>query len=130
MALKVDISELGAIIEKELTVYNEHVVDGLKKEARRSVRKLVTETKATAPVGNRQKHYRDSITSKVLEESYRGVTYVWYVKGSDYRLSHLLERGHQNRDGGRTEGTHFIEKASVSILDEFEQKVKEAIENG
>lgn len=130
MSVNVSIDQLGEAISRELTLYSQSVIDGVKKEAKKSINRLVKDTKATAPVGNRKKHYRDSITSRKLSENDRSVTYVWYVKGSDYRLSHLLERGHALRDGGRVSGTHFIEKASDPILLEYIQAVEEVIKNG
>ena len=130
MSNSIDIGQLGDEIAKELTLYSDSVITGIKKEAKSSMSRLVKQTKATAPVGHRQKHYRDSITSKKQSEDSRSVSYVWYVKGSDYRLSHLLEDGHALRDGGRTEGTHFIEKASNPILEEYIRAVEEVINNG
>ena len=125
--MAISIGELTQAVEKELTLYSESVRNSVTKEAKESMDKLVKKTKETAPVGHRQKHYRDNITSKKTHEDNKGATYTWYVKGSDYRLSHLLENGHALRDGGRTEGTHFIQKASEPILAEFERKVEEAI---
>ena len=129
MANNIDSGSLTEAINKELTIYSKGVTESVKKLAKESMTKLVKQTKATAPVGKRVKHYRDSISSRKTEENDRGVTYAWYVKGSNYRLSHLLERGHALRQGGRVEGTHFIEKASDPILAEYEQKVEEAIRN-
>ena len=130
MSNSISIDQLGEAIAKELTLYGENIITGVKKEAKSSMSRLVKQTKATAPVGHRQKHYRDSITSKKQSEDKRSISYVWYVKGSDYRLSHLLEDGHALRDGGRTEGTHFIEKASNPILEEYIRAVEEVINNG
>ena len=130
MSKSVGIDQLGDAIAKELTIYGDNVIEAIKNQAKESMRQLVKETKATAPVGNRQKHYRDSITSKKVEETDRKVEYVWYVKGSDYRLSHLLEKGHASRNGGRVPGTHFIQKASDPILEEYVNKVEEVIKNG
>jgi hypothetical protein len=126
----IGIEDLGDAIKKELTIYRENVTEGIKQEAKSSMSRLVKTTKATAPVGNRQKHYRDSIKSKKVSETDREVTYLWYVAGSDYRLSHLLENGHANRDGGRTPGTHFIQKASDPILEDYLKAVEEVIKNG
>lgn len=130
MSKTIGVEELGAAIAKELTIYGENVIEGIKNEAKSHVKQLVKDTKATAPVGNRSKHYRDSITSKKTAETDRSIEYTWYVKGSDYRLSHLLEKGHALRDGGRTEGTHFIQNASDPILEDYLKAVEEVIKNG
>lgn len=130
MSKTIGVEELGDAIAKELTIYGENVIEGIKNEAKSHVKQLVKDTKTTAPVGNRQKHYRDSITSKKTMETDRSIEYTWYVKGSDYRLSHLLEKGHALRDGGRTEGTHFIQNASDPILEDYLKAVEEVIKNG
>ena len=121
---------LSEAINRELTLYSREVTETLKNEAKIHMDQLVKETKRTAPVGNRQKHYRDNISSQRTKDDTFGASYTWYVKGSDYRLSHLLENGHALRNGDRVEGTHFIEKASEPILADFEKKVEEAIRNG
>ena len=130
MSTTISTNQLSDAIAKELNIYGKNVIDGVKKEAKKSMSQLVKDTKATAPVGKRQNHYRDSIKSKKTAESDRGVEYTWYVDGSDYRLSHLLENGHALRDGGRVEGTHFIKKASDPILEKYIQAVEEVIKNG
>lgn len=130
MSKTIGVDQLGEAIAKELTIYSDNVIEGIKNEAKSHVKQLVKDTKATAPVGNRSKHYRDSITSKKTAETVRSIEYTWYVKGSDYRLSHLLEKGHALRDGGRTTGTHFIQNASDPILEDYIKAVEEVIKNG
>lgn len=126
----IEIGGLSEAIERELTIYSQGVTETIKNEAKSHMKELVKKTKATAPVGHRQKHYRDNITSQKVREDNRGASYQWYVKGSDYRLSHLLENGHATKDGGRVEGTHFIQHATEPILADYEAKVEEAIRNG
>lgn len=128
--MSVSVDQLSEAISRELTLYNRNVIDGVKKQAKQSMDQLVKDTKATAPVGNRKKHYRDSIKSKKVSENDRSVTYQWYVAGSDYRLSHLLENGHALRNGGRVAGTHFIKNASDPILQAYLDAVEEVIRNG
>ena len=129
MKTVVSVEGLDDAITQHLRIFGETVQEGIRSEARKSMQKLVKVTKATAPVGNREKHYRDSIKSKAYHST-RQSKYIWYVDGPDYRLSHLLERGHALRDGGRTEGTHFIEKATDPILEEYLKAVEEVIKNG
>jgi hypothetical protein len=128
--LSTPIDQLSDAINNELTIYSQHIIDGIKEEAKKSMKELVRQTKATAPVGKRKRHYKNSITSKKTAENDRSVTYTWYVKGSNYRLSHLLENGHALRNGGRTTGTHFIQNASEPILEQYLEAVREVIRNG
>ena len=126
----IEIGRLSEAINRELSIYSQEVTNIVKQEAKSHMSDLVKQTKKTAPVGNRRKHYKDNIKSKKTSENDRGASYTWYVEGSDYRLSHLLENGHALRDGGRTEGTHFIQKASEPIIADYIAKVEEAIRNG
>lgn len=131
MSNVVTVEKLGDAISEVLENYNKVVIKGVKTEARTSMDQLVKTTKATAPVGSRRrKHYKNSIASKVDSENAFGATYIWYVKGSDYRLSHLLENGHALRQGGRVPGTHFIKKASDQIIQEYTKKIEEILKNG
>ncbi len=128
--MSVSVNQLSEAISKELNLYHDNVITGIKKEAKKSMDQLVKDTKATAPVGKRKKHYRSNIKSKKVSENSRSVSYVWYVGGSDYRLSHLLENGHALKNGGRVAGTHFIKNASDPILKQYIQAVEEVIKNG
>ena len=119
----VSIDELNAAITGILNEYNAEVVSDLKSTTNQAMKELVQISKDTAPVGKRSKHYRDSITSKTLSENDRGITQLWYVKGSDYRLTHLLNNGHALRDGGRYPGTNFLGKAVDSVVEQYLQKI-------
>lgn len=125
----IDVSNLGDAISEELTIWDKEINEKIDDLAKQSMKQLVADTKATAPVGNRKKHYKDSIKSRG-EKTTRATTYTWYVDGPDYRLSHLLENGHALRNGGRVEGTHFIKKASDPILEKYVKAVEEVLTNG
>jgi hypothetical protein len=128
--MAIQINELNEAIQNALEEYNKNVVTGLKKTTVKAMKDLVQNTKETAPVGKRSEHYRDNISSKTLRETEYGITKLWHVKGSDYRLSHLLNNGHALRDGGRYPGTNFIGKAVDHILPFYEKEVEEVIKNG
>lgn len=130
MANTIQIDQLSQAIEQELTLYSSDIIKGIKRETKKSIKRLVDETKATAPVGNRSDHYKDNIKSRKIEETERAVTYQWYVDGPDARLSHLLNNGHALRNGGRYEGTGFISKAEVSIIEDYEKAIEEVCKNG
>ena len=130
MSTIISVDQLSDAVQEELTLYGKNVIDGVKKQAKKSMDQLVKDTKATAPVGRRSKHYKDSIKGKKTKEHDRSVTYTWYVDGPDYRLSHLLENGHALKNGGRVEGTHFIKNASDPILEQYIKAVEEVCKNG
>ena len=130
--------ELNTQLNRVLTVYNEEINEKLREITRESMKKLVRETKATAPRGNRAKEsYRRSISANYqgLKASARGlkgqdVSALWYVKAPNYRLTHLLVHGHATRDGGRTNANPFLQNAVDRVIPEYEEKVQEAISNG
>lgn len=128
--MNIGIDGLSDAINQELTIYSKHITDGIKSEAKKSMKELVEKTKATAPVGKRHRHYRDSITSRKESENDRSVKYLWYVKGSDYRISHLINNGHALKNGGRINGTKFITKAHDQVIKNYEENVKKVIKNG
>ena len=131
-------NDLGTQMEQVLTIYSEEINDKLREITRECMKKLVKETKATAPRGHRKKNqYKKSITAdyRGLKHSARGlkgqdVAATWYVKAPDYRLTHLLVYGHATSNGGRTRANPFLENARARIVAEYEQKVQEALQNG
>lgn len=130
MAKTIKPEQLSEAIQTELKNYTDDVIKGVKNESKRAMDNLVSRTKATAPVGKRRKHYRDSITSKQTKNTPLQAIYTWFVKGSDYRLSHLLNNGHALRNGGRYAGTSFITKAYNAIEKDYEEAVERVIQNG
>lgn len=77
------------------------------------------------------KNYPKNIThTKDTKKRNKKTAWV-YVKGTDYRLAHLLENGHALKRGGRTYGEtksypHF-EEGEKYIQSEFERKLKAKI---
>lgn len=126
MAKSINPEDLGAAISQELTIYHKDVVEKLDKAGAKAMRKLVKLTKATAPVGKRER-YKQHITSKVLEQNSRGSKRAWYVKEPDHRLTHLLVHGHATKDGGRTKADPFLKNALNEVLPEYEEAAEEAV---
>lgn len=124
MAKTVKPGDLGTVLAKELAIYGEDVTERINKLSAEAVKSLVTKTKATAP--ERTGSFRKNIASKVLKQTPRGDTYVWYVKAPDYRLTHLLVHGHAKQNGGRVAGNPFLENALNDVLPAYEKAVEEA----
>ena len=126
MANRVSLEGLGAAIEQELTTYAEEVQEGVEAAAAAAMKKLVKQTRATAPVGARGS-FKKHITSTKKKRGPRDVQQIWHVKAPDYRLTHLLVHGHATKDGGRTKADPFLQNALNQVLPEYEREIEEAI---
>lgn len=126
----VNLNALNDAIKNALDEYHAEVVEGVKKETVKAMAELVTKTKATAPVGHRKGKYKRSITSRTYSEDKYGITKMWYVKGKEYRLTHLLNNGHALRDGGRYAGTNFLTNATEEIEAKYLRVIEEVVKRG
>ena len=126
MSRKVKPDALAAAIQQELEEWRGDVQDRVNDAGRESIEKLVKMTKATAP--KKSGKFRRSITSEESTNAMGAKTYTWGAKAPSHRVTHLLVHGHANRGGGRTPGNPFLENALSSVLPEYEEAVKEAVE--
>lgn len=94
-------------------------------------RRFLLETQGSAPRGNQTHPHRPHFASQIAlkhEEGMTGVSsYLWYVNAPSYRLTHLLERGHDTYYGKRVEGTHFIERAQERVFPAMLEELKTAL---
>ena len=128
---------LNEQLAEVLTIYSVRVNDKIRDVTTETMKKLVKETRATAPVGRRHGQYKKNITADYsgTRKSARGlrgqnVKAVWYVKAPDYRLTHLLVKGHATKDGDRTTPNPFLQNALDKVLPEYERAVEEAVQDG
>lgn len=128
-SVTVKVADLDAVLRQTLTLYHEDTNAAIDKASADAVKKLAKRTKATAPKGARG-DFKKNISSKLLKKTRNGSTYVWYVKAPDHRLTHLLVKGHATRDGGRTRADPFLQNALDETLPEYENAIKEALQNG
>lgn len=129
MSRRVSIEGLAGAISGELRLYADDVREKVDAAAAKAAEDLVRETKATAPRGDRRsKKYANSIASKTIQTP-TGARHIWHVKAPNYRLTHLLVKGHATVNGGRTQANPFLQNALDHILPEFERAVEEAVRN-
>lgn len=129
MANSIKPEQLAAEIERDLSLYSESVLHAAEDAAADAAKKLVRLTRATAPVGRRGK-YKTKISQMEISHGRFSRGRVWYVRAPDYRLTHLLVKGHAKKNGGRTKANPFLQNALAEVLPEYEKKVEEAIKNG
>lgn len=125
----IDPRALSAALSDEMRLYTQEVTRQLNQCSQKTARKLAKITRSTAPKGKRGS-YRASIASKRLQSNPTGDTYVWYVKGKNARLTHLLVHGHTTRNGGRTKASPFLRNALDQVVPEYEKEVERVIRNG
>lgn len=125
---------LGNAIVELLDIYQNDVEEAVDAAAEKAAAALVEKTQATAPVGvhgkhsKRRRHYRKQITYKKLSTSRAVPRYLWYVKGPDYRLTHLIVHGHATKNGGRTKANPFLKNACDEVFPQFEADVEKAVQ--
>ena len=127
MAKTIKPADLGDAIQRELTTYSEGVAERVNAAGKTAAEKLKKLTKAAAPVASGD--FRKHIAVKEVDAGHGMKKYIWHVKSPDHRLTHLLVHGHATKNGGRTKGDPFLKNALETVLPEYEQAVKEAVQN-
>lgn len=125
MSKRVAPTELGDALGEVLTLYAQDVADGVDAVGEETMVKLIEETKRTAPIDSGV--FRRAISSQCIKRL-TGNVFVWYVKGRQGRITHLLVHGHAKRNGGRVPGNPFLANALKHLLPEYEKLVKGVVE--
>lgn len=121
----IDIDRLAQEIAQGLHEYSEEVTAGIKKVADEVTEETVNELNSTSPVltGSYSKGWTKT---KAYEDS-RSKRNTVHNK-SDYQLTHLLERGHASKNGGRVAPVTHIAPVEEKAISTFEEKIKGVIE--
>lgn len=127
MANTIKIGEIANEIANTLSGYTVQVADGVKAAADETMKELVADTKKDAPT--RSGDYKKAMAIKTRHESNYEKRLTWYVKPPHYRLTHLLEKGHAKRGGGRVKAYPHVAKNEEKAIADFEDRVKEVIRN-
>ena len=110
-------NDLASLIAKELAAYSKEVEEEVDEIAEDVAEETVQELKENSP--KRYGKYRRSWRKKKLET---GSYVVYNVVAS---LTHLLEKGHLSRNGGRVAGIVHIKPAEENAIETFQQRIKE-----
>ena len=120
---------MASAIAEELESYSQDVADGMKAAAVEVSEECREEISAASPKGRGTPHpgrYKRGWKVEVLYESPENIRVVIH-NPKDYRLTHLLEKGHAKVNGGRVEGIPHIGPAEERAKRKFLRKVEEAV---
>lgn len=130
MAKKVKVDNLANEITNLLSQYNEALTDECKKVVDEVAEGVLQETKSH--ITWHDKKYSQAFSLKTSFEDKRNKRKTWYVKPPYYRLTHLLEFGHQTRKirngKARTDKYPHVSYGDKYLEDNFFSKMEEAME--
>ena len=126
--MSISIDQLGKEIAKELNLYTAEITEGMNEVFEDMATKGVSITKEQSESAGFENHvYADGWTKTVTKSPTTGrVTFTIHNK-KYYRLTHLLEKGHALRQGGRTNAYPHISIAQNKIEEKTMQELKEMI---
>lgn len=127
--MKTTPEQLPQAIQESLEIYSESVVDGISDVGERVAKKAVQFLKQNSP--KRLGKYAKSWTFTAEHwQAWMPKQLIVHAKKPFYRLTHLLEKGHAKRDGGRVKAQPHISAAEDMVIDEYVRGVEEVIESG
>lgn len=117
----VRINQLQNEIMRQLNIYTNEVQAKVKLTQEELGKEAVQKLKKDSPklTGSYRKGWR------LKKEKDRVIVH----NATDYQLTHLLEKGHANRDGGRTPPQVHIAPVEEKVVDEYIQRVERDIQS-
>lgn len=127
---RVKIPELNQAIMEILEEYGNDVTESVKAAVLKTAEIAKQETKAASPYGtSKKKHYASGWAVKAdAIDRFRTDTIVH--NRTKYQLTHLLEKGHALRNGGRAQAFPHIGPAEQHAIKNFEEAVKKIAQEG
>lgn len=119
MSIRID--DLLKAVQGELAEYANEVTEDVKESVKDVAKETVKEVKRRSPV--RSGAYKKSWGQTQVYDGPGGIRIVIHNK-KHYRLTHLLEKGHALRNGGRTRAFPHIEPAERLAERELQQEVE------
>ena len=110
-------NNLSDEIAKALSEYSDEIAEEVDQAAEEVITETVEELRATSP--KRKGKYAKSWAKKRDKKG----TWVAHVKAPHYRLTHLLERGHVLKNGGRAKAHVHIAPAEQHAIEKFEERI-------
>ena len=140
MSNGIDISHIADEITKCLSEYSDDIAKGVDKAVDITAKETVRELKKTSPrrSSDKPRKYKSSGKSYPAGSYAKswGSTTLSNKAGNSqkvvsnkihYRLTHLLENGHENRDGTTSKSIPHINRAEEKAISDFDKRVEDII---
>lgn len=124
MGRTITVDELADVINEGLKEYADLATEEVKGAVRKSAKAVKDQINGSAPV--RTGRYAKSWKVKTTVESANGLEQTVYSP-TRYMLSHLLEKGHAKRGGGRVRAIPHIAPAEEIGIELFESLIEKAL---
>lgn len=123
----ITIDQLGDAIRAQLDTFETNVREGVREAVDETMAEMVKESKANAQTRPGGGRYKRSIGAVIGENTALSYSKIWRVKAPDYRLAHLLDKGHATRNGGQYSGNAHVANAERRAVDAFQRRIEEVI---
>lgn len=125
----IDTNELADAIAECMSNYSNDITEGIKMAVDIVSKETDNEIKNHINFKERSGKYVKAFRiKKAYEDGYKKVNN-WYVGNGQHRLTHLLEKGHALRQGGRTRAFPHIKYGEELAIKRMEELSKLVIEN-
>lgn len=124
MGRTITVDELADVINEGLKEYADLAAEEVKGAVKKSAKAVKDQINGSAPV--RTGRYAKSWKVKTTAESANGLEQTVYSP-TRYMLSHLLEKGHAKRGGGRVRAIPHIAPAEEMGIEMFEGLIEKAL---
>lgn len=124
MSRTISVDELADTIMEGLEEYADLATEDVKSAVKKSAKAVKEQINGSAPV--RTGRYAKSWKVKTTEENSNTLVQTVYSP-SRYMLSHLLEKGHAKRGGGRVRAIPHIAPAEQMGIQMFEGLIEKAL---
>lgn len=114
------VDDLAVFITQTLEEYSEEVAQTLEEEKEKIATEAVQELKLKSPKGYRVSYSKGWRKTKKDKG--------WVIHNKEYRLTHLLEKGHAKRDGGRTREQPHIKIVEERVIKRFEESIVKKVQ--
>lgn len=123
--MKIKSSDLASEIMKTLKNYSEDTIDTTKSVILRKSKDAVKKLKDASPqlTGEYAKHWK----STVQYEDSKEIRVSVHVSKPEYSLTHLLEKGHAKRNGGRVGSKIHIKPIEQEVIEEIQSELREIL---